>query len=162
MDAHSYLAFAESMASSARDNPSLPHFDAVCRSAISRAYYSLFLLARQFVEDLGIETRRIPNPHATLQQALRNSGVLSLDRLADSLRSLSAERAEADYDLGSKSVESIARVQDVVNSARLAILQLDIIRAGRLNPPLDRTATAEAILKWARENSKPLWRKATN
>jgi hypothetical protein len=78
MDAHRFLAFAESLAARARDDPSLPNFDAVCRSAISRAYYGVFLLARQFVEELGIETRRIPNPHATLEHALRNSGVLSL------------------------------------------------------------------------------------
>jgi uncharacterized protein (UPF0332 family) len=159
MDAHSYLAFAESLANSARDNRTLPNLDAVCRSAISRAYYAVFLLAREFVEELGIETRRIPNPHATLQQALRNSGVLSLERLANSLRNLAADRAEADYDLRSTDVESLARVQDVIGSAQAAILQLDIIRAGRLSPPLDRGATADAILKWARENGKPLWRK---
>jgi hypothetical protein len=162
MDAHSFFALAESLASSARETPSRLNFDAVCRSAISRAYYAVFLLAREFVEELGIETRRIPNPHATLQQALRNCGVLSLERLAESLRSLAGYRAEADYDLLSTDVESITRVQDVIESARTAILQLDIIRAGRLIPTLDRAATADAIMKWARENGKPLWRKASS
>jgi hypothetical protein len=88
--------------------------------------------------------------------------VLSLQRLANSLRELAAARTEADYDLRSTDVESIRRVQDVIGSAKAAILQLDIIRAGRLSPPLDREATVAAILKWARENAKPLWKKGPN
>jgi hypothetical protein len=47
----------------------------------------------------------------------------------------------------------------VVAGAKTAILQLDLIRAGRLSPPLDRAAVADAILKWANDNSKPLWKK---
>jgi uncharacterized protein (UPF0332 family) len=162
MDAHTYLAVAESLASNAQNDPTLPHFDGVCRSAISRAYYAVFLLARELIEELGIDARRIPNPHATLEQAFRNSGVLSLVRLANTLDSLASLRATADYDLRNTDVESLGRVQDVIGSAQAAILQLDIIRAGRLSPPLDRSATADAILKWARDNGKPLWKKASS
>jgi hypothetical protein len=86
--------------------------------------------------------------------------VLSLHRLASALRKLCSARTQADYDLHPGDVESIIQVQDIITDARTAILQLDIIRAGRLSPPLDRAATAEAILKWARENGKPLWRKS--
>jgi uncharacterized protein (UPF0332 family) len=161
MVAHQFLAFAESLADSVKANPSLPNRDAICRSAISRAYYALFLLAREFLDELGVDARRIPNPHANLEQALRNSNVLSLQRLANTLGTLSRIRTEADYDLRSEEVESLARVEVVITDARTAILQLDIIRAGRLSPPLDRAATVEAILKWARENGKPLWKKAT-
>jgi uncharacterized protein (UPF0332 family) len=161
MDAHGFLAFAESLADGVKADPSLPHRDAVCRSAVSRAYYALFLLAREFLDELGLDVRRIPNPHANLEQALGNSGVLSLQRLANALRMLCSARTQADYDLRPGDIESITRVQDVINEARVAILQLDIIRAGRLTPPLDRDATAAAILKWARENGKPLRKKAT-
>jgi uncharacterized protein (UPF0332 family) len=160
MDAHSYLTFAESLANSVKDDTSLSNRDAVCRSAISRAYYAVFLLAREFIDELGIETRRIPNPHANIEHAFRNSGVLTLQRLAIALNVLASDRSEADYDLRSGDVESITKVQDVIDSAKAAILQLDIVRAGRLTPPLDRDATAAAILKWARENGKPLWKKA--
>jgi uncharacterized protein (UPF0332 family) len=162
MDAHGFLAVAESLAESARSDPSLPNRDAACRSAISRAYYALFLLAREFLDDLGIDARRIPNPHANLEHAFTNSGVLSLQRTANALRMLCSARTRADYDLRPGDIESITTVQDVLKDARSAILQLDIIRAGRLSPPLDRTAAAEAILKWARDNGKPLWRKATS
>ena len=161
MDAHGFLAFAESLADSVKTDPSLPNRDAVCRSAISRAYYALFLLAREFLDELGLEVRHIPNPHANLEQALTNSGVLSLRRIANALRKLCSARTQADYDLRPGDVESFTRVQDVLNDARATILHLDIIRAGRLNPPLDKTVAAEAILKWARENGKPLWRKAS-
>jgi hypothetical protein len=162
MDAHGFLAFAESLANDVKSEPALPNRDAVCRSAISRAYYSLFLLAKGFLGELGIDVRHIPNPHANVEQALRNSGVLSLQRIARVLGTLAPIRAEADYDLRSGDVESLARTEVVIIDARTAILQRDIIRAGRLSPPLDRAATAEAMLKWARENSKPLWKKATS
>lgn len=160
MDAHQYLSFAESLAKSAKDDPTQPNFRATCRSAISRAYYALFLLAKEFVDELGIETRRIPNPHATIEQALRNSDVLSLQRIANDLLSLCRHRTSADYEMRNTEVESLPLVQLVIETAQIAILQLDIIRAGRITPPLDRDAVTDAILKWAGENSKPLWRKS--
>jgi uncharacterized protein (UPF0332 family) len=160
MDAHGFLAFAETLANGVKSEPALSNRDAVCRSAISRAYYSLFLLAREFLGELGVDVRHIPNPHANVEQALRNSGVLSLQRIAKVLGTLAPIRAEADYNLRSGEVESLARTEVVINDARTAILQLDIISAGRLSPPLDRTATVEAILRWARENGKPLWKKS--
>jgi hypothetical protein len=159
MDAHRYLAFAESLATSAKADPTQPNHDAMCRSAISRAYYAVFLLAREFIDDLGIEIRRIPNPHANIEQALRNTGVFTLQRLANALGSLCTDRTDADYDLRNRDVETVAKVEAVIATAKAAILQFDIIRAGNLSPPLDRNAAAEAILKWAKENSKPLWRK---
>lgn len=162
MDAHGFLAFAESLADGVKADPSLPNRDAACRSAISRAYYALFLLAREFLDELGVDVRHIPNPHANLEHAFANSGALSLQRLANVLRKLCSARTQADYDQRAGDIESITRVQDVINDARTAILQLDIIRAGRLTPPLDRAATAEAILKWAKENGKPLWKKASS
>jgi uncharacterized protein (UPF0332 family) len=162
MDAHRYLAFAESLANGVKADPALPNRDAICRSAISRAYYALFLLAREFLGELGLDVRHIPNPHANVEQAFRNSGVLSLQRLASVLGTLAPIRAEADYDLRSGEVESIAKVQVVLTDAKTAILQLDIIRAGRLSPPLDPSAIADAILKWAREHGKPLWKKASS
>lgn len=160
MDAHGFFAFAESLAESVKANPSQPNREAVCRSAISRAYYALFLLSRELLDELGFDLRHIPSPHSNLEQALANSGVLSLQRLANALRMLCSARTQADYDLRPGDIESIAKVQDVINNARTAILQLDIIRSGRLTPPLDRAATAEAILKWAKENGKPLWKKS--
>lgn len=162
MDAHHFFALAESLAKEAKDNPSVPHHDALCRSAISRAYYSVFLLARGFIDELGIETRRIPSPHANIEQALWNSGSLTLLRLANTIRSLAIDRTDADYDLRPGIVDTILKVEAVIESARVAILQLDIIRAGRLTPPLDRDATAAAILKWAKENGKPLRKKASS
>ena len=160
MDAHHFFALAEMLAGTAKDEPAYPHRAAACRSAVSRAYYAAFLLARQLLDDLGFDTRRVPNPHATFEQAFSNSGVLTLQRLANALRSLCADRTTADYDLRNAAVESYAKVESVLETARAAIVQLDIIRSGRLSPPLDRTATADAILKWAKENSKPLWKKA--
>jgi hypothetical protein len=160
MDAHEFLALAESLADRVKADPNTPNRNAACRSAISRAYYALFLLAREFLGELGIEARHIPNPHANLEQALGNAGVMSLQRIANALRKLCSARTQADYDLRPGDVESIIKVQDIIDDARTAILQLDIIRAGRLTPPLDRTSTVDAILKWARENGKPLWRKA--
>ncbi len=160
MDAHQYLALAESLAASAKADPAPSNVLALRRSAISRAYYALFLLAREFVDGLGIETRLVPSAHVTLEQALLNSGVFSLRQIANTIGFLRTERTNADYEMRRTDVETQERVDSVVDSAKAAILQLDLIRAGRLSPPLDRKAVAETILKWASDNGKPLWRKA--
>lgn len=159
MDAHQFLAVAEDFVASVRNDPTRPNARATCRTAIGRAYYALFLLAREYVSDLGIETRSVPSIHVLLEQALRNSGVRSLARIGNALGELRDLRTNADYEMRNESVETIETAEDVYNRARAAILQLDLIRAGRLSPPLDRDVVAGAILKWAGENSKPLWRK---
>lgn len=160
MDAHQYLTFAESLARSVKDDPAQPNAQATCRSAISRAYYALFLLTREFVESLGIEARRVPSSHVTLEQALQNSGVLTLERIGEAIGALRSARTDADYDMRKTEVETLARVEYVLDAAKAAILQLDLIRAGRFSPPLDRDAVAATILKWASDNGKPLWRKS--
>jgi uncharacterized protein (UPF0332 family) len=160
MDAHQFLTLAESLAARAEADPDQPDFEALCRTVIGRAYYGTFLLVRELLDSLGLETRRVPNPHATFEQALRNSGVFTLRLIATDLSELCSYRTKADYEPWNAEVETIEKVRDVLNRARTAILQLDIIRAGRLSPPLDRAAVADAILTWARESSKPLWRKA--
>ena len=160
MDAHQFLALAESLAASAKADPAPSNVLAMRRSAISRAYYALFLVAPEFVDGLGIETRLVPSLHVTLEHGLRNSGVFSRGQIANTIGFLRTERANADYEMRRTDVETPERVDSVVESARAAILQLDLIRAGRLSPPLDRAAVAAAILKWAGDNGKPLWRKA--
>lgn len=160
MDAHQFLSLAEALAARAEADPDQPDFEALCRTIIGRAYYGVFLLTREFLDSLGIETRRVPNPHATFENALRNSGVLTLQRIAMELIELCSYRTKADYEPWNAEVETIEKVRAVLDSARKARTMLDIIRAGKLSPPLDRAAVADAILAWARENSKPLWRKA--
>jgi hypothetical protein len=117
------------------------------------------LLVREFVDGLGIETRLVPNPHVTFEQALKNCKVLSLEKIAEAMSKLRDDRAAADYEMRNTEVETVTKVESVVEVAKATILQLDIIGAGRLTPPLDRNAVAEAILKWAKENEKPLWKK---
>jgi|GEM_PF-1639348 len=160
MDARQFLTLAETLASSAEADPDQPDFEALCRTIIGRAYYGTFLLAREFLDSLGLETRRVPNPHATFEQALRNSGVFTLRRIATDLSGLCSERTKAAYEQWNAEVETIEKVREVLTLARAVRTQLDIIRAGKLSPPLDRAAVADAILAWARENSKPLWRTA--
>ncbi len=159
MDAHQFLAVAGDLVESVRSDPAQPNAGAMCRTAVGRAYYALFLLAREFVSDLDIETRSVPSIHALLEQALRNSGVLSLARIGNALGELRDQRTDADYEMRDTTVETVENAGDVLDDAKAAILQLDLIRAGRLSPPLDRTTVVEAILKWASDNSKPLWRK---
>lgn len=159
MDAHQFLAVADELVASVRANPAQPNARAVCRTAVGRAYYALFLLARAFVDDLGFETRSVPSIHALLEQAQRNSGVFSLVRIANTLADLREQRTDAGYDMRNTTVETVGTATDVLDDARAAILQLDLIRAGRLSPPLDREAVADAILKWAAGAQKPLWKR---
>ena len=69
------------------------------RSAVSRAYYAAFHVAREFLGDLGFETPRADQAHAYLWRRLGNCGHVPLALAGSRLNQLRGERNRADYDL---------------------------------------------------------------
>jgi uncharacterized protein (UPF0332 family) len=123
MDAHQFLAVAEELVASARNDPTQPNARAICRTAIGRAYYALFLLAREFVSGLGFETRSVPSIHVTLAESLQHSDVLSLKRIGETLDALRAQRTDADYEMRNTAVETVANAEGVVANLIVSSLQ---------------------------------------
>jgi hypothetical protein len=73
----------------------------LCRTIVSRAYYSSFHLARDYVVSLGFPAT---NQHQFLSDALMASGEPSVVRAGDLLRDLRTARGRADYDLAKPNV----------------------------------------------------------
>src|SRR5487761_1113112 len=79
--------------------------EADLRSAISRAYYGAFHLAKQFLQDCGLRISRkeldASQIHRKVRYCLSESHNTEAMFAADKLKSLREQRNEADYDLDS-------------------------------------------------------------
>jgi uncharacterized protein (UPF0332 family) len=73
--------------------------EAEWRSAVSRAYYAVFHIGREFMQSLGFRVPRDDRAHKYLSWRLSNSGNPASKEAGFDLDSLRAQRNEADYDL---------------------------------------------------------------
>jgi uncharacterized protein (UPF0332 family) len=101
VNATGFLDFAAKVAAAYSD-------PAGCRSAISRAYYGAFHVARAFLDGLGVRPPRSANAHIFVQQRLANCGNSDAVEAGWLLADLYADPLNADYDLSKTAVESIA------------------------------------------------------
>ncbi len=74
-------------------------FEAAWRSAVSRAYYAAFHVARELLDSLGFAVPRGERAHAHLWLRLSNCGDPKLATTGAALNSLRQDRNFADYDL---------------------------------------------------------------
>ncbi len=128
--------------------------DVECRCAISRAYYSAFLVGREFLSRIGLWITPTSAVHTTIQYALNNSGIAVLRVVATQLESLSTERNSADYEPNNPRTDSVAAATSAVNLVTTVIQMLDIIAAGRVTPPVELAAVADTIIAWATANGQ--------
>lgn len=75
--------------------------EAEWRSAVSRAYYGAFHLAREFVARCRVSLPKTADAHDKLQWCLNHAGDEMLAAIGNKLNSLRAARNVADYDLQS-------------------------------------------------------------
>ena len=73
--------------------------EAEWRSAVSRAYYSVFHVARQLLMQCGFEVRKGDQAHAYLWRRLSNCGVPDVQHAGRELQNLRGDRNVADYDM---------------------------------------------------------------
>ncbi len=73
--------------------------EAEWRSAVSRAYYSVFHVARQLLVQCGVEVRKGDQAHAYLWRRLSNCGVPEVQHAGRELQNLRGDRNLADYDM---------------------------------------------------------------
>jgi len=97
--------------------------EAACRTAISRAYYGAFHLARAFLSDLGV---RLGKDHGEIWRRLGSSGIVPAKQAATMLAVLHENRTVDDYDLNSPKPKNEAFASDNVKRAMdvRALLQM--------------------------------------
>ncbi|HEX7375462.1 MAG TPA: hypothetical protein VF278_00040 [Pirellulales bacterium] len=124
--------------------------EAELRSAVSRAYYGAFHVAKQFLVDVGLRWPRKESYAAEIHMKVRHC--LSQSRNADALLasdllwSLRDLRNQADYDLDSPKFKITARATTVV---RLAPELVDALQRCRLEPAFSELR--DEIRRYARD-----------
>lgn len=113
------------------------------RSAISRAYYVAFHVARELMSELGFATPRADLAHAFLWRRLENCGHVPLALAGSRLNQLRGERNHADYDLDSDLPWKDA--QAAVTSAAMIIAALQTLSSE------DRRLATEAMKIYERD-----------
>ena len=91
MDGRDFLTLAQQLASATTE--------AAWRSAISRAYYAAFHVAKHLLEDLRFAVPRADLAHAYIWMRLCNCGDPQVESAGMRLNDLRRERNWADYDL---------------------------------------------------------------
>jgi uncharacterized protein (UPF0332 family) len=119
MTGHDFLPLATKLAAGAAE----PDW----RTAVSRAYYAAFHVARQLLSDLRFRVPHADRAHSYLSFRLSNCGDLQVQQAATELNDLRRRRNEADYDLHRPLLQRIAVAQ--LAPARRIIHVLDNLSA---------------------------------
>jgi uncharacterized protein (UPF0332 family) len=99
------------------------------RSAVSRAYYGAFHVARRLLAEAGIHVPKGEQVHAKAIFCLQDCGDENAADAADELVTLRNERNRADYDLDRLVYEKhIAKNQ--VDRAQRIVVNLELCRSG--------------------------------
>jgi uncharacterized protein (UPF0332 family) len=136
MDARDFLTLAQQLA--------LATTEAAWRSAVSRAYYAAFHIARELMEDLGFTVPHADQAHRHLWLRLSNCGDAQTEQAARRLNDLRRERNRSDYDL--KRPMPKAAAQSQLPFAAQIIQALD---AAQMEPT--RTAITDAMKIYERD-----------
>ena len=148
MDGRRLLALAEKLVEGVAARAPLTGGDGApeCRTAISRAYYAVFLVASAYLDRVGFAVQNTPAAHLAVQYAFNNAGDAVLRKIATDLGKLHAKRRAADYELKNLSPEQLSYAQEVIKTAADDIAWLDDVRE---NAPPERTgAVAVAVSRW--------------
>jgi uncharacterized protein (UPF0332 family) len=147
MDAPRFLDFADRLVAAvkSRSGLGLDSGIAECRSAVSRAYYSAFHVAREYLEEIGFVLAERGSCHKALQFALKASGHGGIAAIGSQLDTLYTERLSADYDLAISRTEKIGQVEALVKDSRMLLRLIATLRSGQNNPPVDLSRVASAI-----------------
>jgi uncharacterized protein (UPF0332 family) len=97
--------------------------EAAWRSAVSRAYYAAFHVARELLEALGFACPKAERAHAYLWRRLSNCGEPQVQNAGRELNDLRGDRNQADYEVHRSLPKKIAEGQ--VLMARRIIDLLD-------------------------------------
>lgn len=106
MDPREFLTLAQQLSQATTE--------AAWRSALSRAYYAAFHVARKLLEDCGFGVPRADRAHAYLWLRLSNCSDIGVQQADRDLNDLRRHRNAADYDLTRPMRSGAARIQQQV------------------------------------------------
>jgi uncharacterized protein (UPF0332 family) len=106
------------------------------RTAVSRAYYAAFHVARDFIEDLGFAVPAAQGAHAYLFLRLQNCGDPALANAGQLLQGLRHERNTADYEpkfhfrpgMAPSSLRRAEHLIQVLDSSLGDLVRLSLVR----------------------------------
>jgi hypothetical protein len=136
MDPREFLALAQQL--------NLAMTEVAWRSAVSRAYYAAFHVARQLLEDLGFTVPHGDRAHGYLWLRLSNCGDPLVQRAGRDLNALRRDRNGADYDLARPMGPVVPRLQ-----LPLAAQIIQALDAARMQPT--RTTISDAMKIYERD-----------
>jgi hypothetical protein len=136
MDPRDFLVLAQHLA--------VATTEAAWRTAVSRAYYAAFHVARQLMEDLGFAVPQADRAHAYLWLRLSNCGDPQVERAGMNLNDLRRERNGADYHLVRTIRQAPAQKQCPVAASTIQVLE-----SAALEPT--RTAITDAMKIYERD-----------
>lgn len=120
------------------------HTEPEWRTAVGRAYYAVFHVARQLLEDLGFRTPRADRAHAYLWMRQNNCGNARAERAAADLQTMRYHRNHADYDLHVPLKQTVA-----AGDVRLAGQIIQALAAAAKEPT--RTQITDAMRIYERD-----------
>ena len=114
------------------------------RTAVSRAYYATFHVARQLLADLNFTVPRADRAHQYLVFRLSNCGESPVEQAGRDLETLRRLRNRADYD----DAPAVTQPQAAA-AVRLADGIIQVLDAARLEPA--RTRMRDAMIVYERD-----------
>jgi hypothetical protein len=99
------------------------------RTAISRAYYAVFNVGVEVLNEFGFTISEGPSGHGEVRFRLSNSGDSEVVKIGSKLKDLHTGRLHADYRLARKDVENQKVAQALVQLAEKMIQTLDECRS---------------------------------
>jgi uncharacterized protein (UPF0332 family) len=123
MDGNDFIALAGKLAAAPTAD------EAACRTAISRAYYGAFHVARALLVDFGFAPVGNANVHGFVQHYLNGSGHPEACRAAFLLSHLQSARNRADYRLDDPQFGARRDAMLIVEQAHLVVSAVERCRA---------------------------------
>lgn len=100
------------------------------RTAISRAYYSVFNVGVELLKGIGLGVSEGPSGHGEVEHRLSNSANMDVEKVGSQLSDLRSRRIRADYRLDKKEIENQKNAQALAQQARKMIQTLDTCFTG--------------------------------
>jgi uncharacterized protein (UPF0332 family) len=119
------------------------------RTAVSRAYYGSFHVARRFLQDCGVEVPK-SDVHDKLRWCFQESGSVDLEAASRRLDALRAERNKADYDLSDARFKKVSPARLQVKTSRAIVAAIESSRSEPLYSQVRARVRdyAENVLRW--------------
>jgi uncharacterized protein (UPF0332 family) len=118
--------------------------EAEWRSAVSRAYYGAFHVARQLMTELGFAVARADRAHSYLSRRLLAASIPQVKQAGSDLNTLRGNRNEADYDLHRAITQTAAGLH-----VRMAEQIVQFLNTSRQEPT--RTQVTDAMKVYERD-----------